>query len=74
MKEERLVLLYSKEEIAQKVTNLADQISKDYDDKEVILICILKGAFTLSETSGCRLRLTSSGLPAMDHKPGHQEA
>lgn len=45
MKEEKLVLLYSREEIAQKVTNLANQISKDYDDKEVILICILKGAF-----------------------------
>jgi len=45
MKEEKLVLLYSKEEIARKVTDLANQISKDYDGKEVILICILKGAF-----------------------------
>ena len=45
MKHEELVLLYSKEEIAQKVTDLANQISKDYDDKEVILICVLKGAF-----------------------------
>ncbi|MBI4619329.1 MAG: hypoxanthine phosphoribosyltransferase [Desulfobacterales bacterium] len=45
MKEEKLVLLYSREEIARKVTDLANQISKDYDDKEVILICILKGAF-----------------------------
>lgn len=45
MKDEKLVLLYSKEEIARKVTDLANQISKDYDGKKVILICILKGAF-----------------------------
>ena len=45
MKQEKLVLLYSREEIARKVTDIADQISRDYDDKEVILICILKGAF-----------------------------
>lgn len=45
MKDEKLVLLYSKEDIARKVTDLANQISKDYDGKKVILICILKGAF-----------------------------
>ncbi|MEW6616359.1 MAG: hypoxanthine phosphoribosyltransferase [Thermodesulfobacteriota bacterium] len=45
MKEEKLVLLYSREEIVRKVKDIANQISKDYDGKEVILICILKGAF-----------------------------
>ncbi|MFH2011860.1 MAG: hypoxanthine phosphoribosyltransferase [Pseudomonadota bacterium] len=45
MKEEKFLLLYPKEEIALKVKDLADQISKDYDGEEVILVCILKGAF-----------------------------
>jgi hypoxanthine phosphoribosyltransferase len=41
----RLTLLLSQEEIAFIVKGLADQISKDYGDKELILVCILKGAF-----------------------------
>ncbi len=41
----RLNLLFSREEIAFIVKGLADQISKDYGDKELILVCILKGAF-----------------------------
>jgi len=41
----RLTLLLSREEIAFIVKGLADQISKDYGDKELILVCILKGAF-----------------------------
>jgi len=45
MEDEKLVLLYSQDEIAGKVTALAEQISEDYHDKEAILICILKGAF-----------------------------
>ena len=45
MEEDKLVLLYSKDEIAQKTAKLADQISEDYGEREVVLICILKGAF-----------------------------
>ncbi|MDP2960740.1 MAG: hypoxanthine phosphoribosyltransferase, partial [candidate division Zixibacteria bacterium] len=41
----RLNLLISREEIASLVKQLADQISRDYKGKELILICILKGAF-----------------------------
>jgi hypoxanthine phosphoribosyltransferase len=41
----RLNLLLSREQIASIVKNLADQISKDYREKELVLICILKGAF-----------------------------
>jgi hypoxanthine phosphoribosyltransferase len=41
----RLNPLFSREQIASIVKNLADQISKDYDDNELVLVCILKGAF-----------------------------
>jgi len=37
--------LFSQEEIASIVKGLADQISKDYEGKELVLVCILKGAF-----------------------------
>ena len=37
--------LISREQIALIVKELADQISKDYRDRELVLVCILKGAF-----------------------------
>jgi hypoxanthine phosphoribosyltransferase len=41
----RLHLLLSQEQIASIVQGLADQISKDYSGRELVLVCILKGAF-----------------------------
>ncbi len=38
-------ILYSREEIKRKVASLADQISKDYKNKKVILVGILDGSF-----------------------------
>ncbi len=38
-------MLYSKEEIARKVWEVANQISKDYYSKELVLLGILKGSF-----------------------------
>lgn len=37
--------LFSREQIASIVKGLADQISEDYSERELVLICILKGAF-----------------------------
>lgn len=45
MEEYRLNLLLSREKIDSIVKNLAEQISRDYRGKELILVCILKGAF-----------------------------
>jgi len=45
MEEYRLNLLFSREQIAAIVQGLADQISRDYSQKELVLVCILKGAF-----------------------------
>jgi hypoxanthine phosphoribosyltransferase len=41
----RLNRLLTREQIASIVQNLADQISKDYAGRELVLVCILKGAF-----------------------------
>lgn len=41
----RLNRLLTAEEIASIVKGLADHISRDYEGKELILVCILKGAF-----------------------------
>ena len=45
MEDENLILLYTKEEIGQKITDIASQITRDYQENGVILIGILKGAF-----------------------------
>jgi hypoxanthine phosphoribosyltransferase len=37
--------LLSQEQIASIVRGLADRISRDYSGKELVLVCILKGAF-----------------------------
>ena len=45
MKNDRLHLLLTREHIASIVKGLADQISRDYSQNELVMICILKGAF-----------------------------
>jgi hypoxanthine phosphoribosyltransferase len=40
-----LRLIYSKEEIASQVRRLADEISRDYSGKELLLVVVLNGAF-----------------------------
>jgi len=41
----RLNPLLSQEKIASIIQHLAEQISKDYQGRELVLVCILKGAF-----------------------------
>jgi hypoxanthine phosphoribosyltransferase len=41
----RLNPLLSQEKIASIIQHLADQISKDYQGRELVLVCVLKGAF-----------------------------
>ena len=45
MDKPHLNLLLTSEEIESIVKKLADQISRDYEGKELILVCVLKGAF-----------------------------
>ena len=41
---ERVEVLISEQEVEARVQELADQISKDYEGKELHIICILKGS------------------------------
>ena len=41
----RLNRLLTQEQVASIVQSLADQISKDYEGRELVVVCILKGAF-----------------------------
>lgn len=45
MENHHLNRLITAEEIASIVKRLADQISNDYAERELVLVCILKGAF-----------------------------
>ncbi len=45
MKKENLKVLYSEEVIAQRVAALAKEITRDYQDKDLLVIAILKGSF-----------------------------
>jgi hypoxanthine phosphoribosyltransferase len=42
---EKIKVVYTTEQIQEKVRELADLISEDFGDEEIILICNLKGAF-----------------------------
>ena len=41
-------VLFTQEEILNKVKELGRKISEDYKDKEILLVCILKGAFVFA--------------------------
>jgi len=41
---ERIDVMLSEEEVVGRIKELGEQISKDYEGKEILLICILKGA------------------------------
>lgn len=45
MKDMKKRLLYSREIIDRRVKELADTISHDYKGREVVIVCVLKGAF-----------------------------
>lgn len=54
---ERLTLLYSRNEIAARVEQLAGEIYRDYAGKEIVLIGILRGTFVFLADLVRQLRL-----------------
>src|ERR1700691_3412110 len=42
---ERIVSMLSAKEIAARVAELGAQITRDYQDRPVVLVCVLKGSF-----------------------------
>ena len=45
---ERLVTMLSQEEIAARVRELGSQITRDYQGKNLVLVCVLKGSFVFA--------------------------
>lgn len=45
---DRIRTLYSAEQIAERVKELGKQITADYADKNLVLVCILKGSFVFA--------------------------
>jgi hypoxanthine phosphoribosyltransferase len=45
---QRIVTMISAEEIRQRVTDLGQQIAKEYDGKHLVLVCVLKGSFVFT--------------------------
>ncbi len=57
MKRYRLNPLLSQEQIASIVHHLADRISQEYEGRELVLVCILKGAFMFLSDLARRLKI-----------------
>jgi hypoxanthine phosphoribosyltransferase len=49
--------LFTSAQIREKVKELADRINKDYEGKEVLLICILKGAVVFASDLARELKI-----------------
>jgi hypoxanthine phosphoribosyltransferase len=45
MEKLRMKVLFSREEIDRVVRGLGEQISRDYQGKDLVVVCVLKGAF-----------------------------
>lgn len=41
---DKISIMYSEEEVNSRIRELGEQISRDYEGKEVLLVCVLKGA------------------------------
>lgn len=46
---ERVRVMLSEEEVDKRIKEIGDQISKDYEGKQVHLVCVLKGSFFMCE-------------------------
>lgn len=57
-----LIPVLDKETIAQKVDDIARQISADYKDADLIIICVLKGAFVFMADLIRRLDIDNFGI------------
>jgi hypoxanthine phosphoribosyltransferase len=45
---ERIVTMFTQEQIAARVRELGAQITKDYAERNVVLVCVLKGSFVFA--------------------------
>lgn len=61
--EEKIKVLIEKERINKRIEEIAEQISKDYKDEEIILVCILSGAVYFAVELSRKIK---SGLVKLD--------
>ncbi|HPU00732.1 MAG: hypoxanthine phosphoribosyltransferase [Firmicutes bacterium] len=57
MNKEKLTLLIGGEEIGRRVAELAERISADYEGKQLLLVCVLKGAVIFASDLMRRLKV-----------------
>ena len=55
-------ILVDEQAIARRVAELGDQISRDYADKDLLIVCLLRGAITFTADLTRRLRI----VPELD--------
>jgi hypoxanthine phosphoribosyltransferase len=60
MKVEIVDVMFDEATIAGKVKELADRISRDYEGKDLVLVCILKGAVTFTADLMRKLQVPST--------------
>ena len=72
--EEKIRVLISEEDVNKKISEVASRISRDYEGKQVHLICILKGEIVAVSTN-CLLTVPllqyMEDFCISDHSPDH---
>ncbi|WP_077612606.1 hypoxanthine phosphoribosyltransferase [Clostridium sp. Marseille-P2415] len=70
--DDKIRVLLSEEEVAERVKEVADEISRDYEGKPLHLICILKGGvfFTCELAKRIRLPLTMDFMSVSSYGAG----
>ena len=66
---DKIRVLLSEEEVDKRIKEIADQINKDYEGKEIHLICILKGGVFFTCELAKRLTVPVCPYPATEAEP-----
>ena len=76
MKEPFISVLISEEKLNERIAQLGEQISKDYEGKEVKLICILKGSiiFTCELAKRITVPVKFDFMQVQVMEAGHHQA
>ncbi|MBE5952341.1 MAG: hypoxanthine phosphoribosyltransferase [Lachnospiraceae bacterium] len=53
--EDKIRVLISEEDVTKRINEIAEQISKDYEGEEVLLVCVLKGSVFFTTALASRI-------------------
>ena len=62
MEQLRMKILYSRDEIDRVVREMAGKISRDFEGKELVVVCVLKGAFMFMADLVRHLKVPASSI------------